>query len=115
MKLLKDAILSIVDPETGEVIHEWVTTEEPHIVEGLIEGRKYILREDKAPAGYEKARDVQFVAGEDNEVVMVDKRSVVVSVKTGDDTPYWLPLAMGLICLAAAAGAVAAVMVRRSK
>lgn len=115
MKLLKDAILSIVDPETGEVIHEWVTTEEPHIVEGLIEGRKYILREDKAPTGYEKARDVQFVAGEDNEVVMVDKQSVVVSVKTGDDTPYWLPLAMGLICLAAAAGAVAAVMVRRSK
>ena len=46
---------------------------------------------------------------------MVDKQSVVVSVKTGDDTPYWLPLAMGLICLAAAAGAVAAVMVRRSK
>ena len=73
---LPGATLQIID-ENGEIVEEWVSTTEPHYVEGkLIAGKEYILREITAPIGYEVANDARFTVnekGEVTEVVMYDK------------------------------------------
>lgn len=77
---LPGATLQIID-ENGNIVEEWVSTSEPHFVEGkLISGKTYTLREITAPDGYEVANDVNFTVNTDgsvNEVVMYDTPSPV--------------------------------------
>ena len=50
---LPGATLQIID-EDGNVVEEWVSTNEPHMIEGkLIAGKEYTLKEIIAPEGYE--------------------------------------------------------------
>lgn len=50
---LPGATLQIID-ENGNVVEEWVSTNEPHMIEGkLIAGKEYTLKEIIAPEGYE--------------------------------------------------------------
>ena len=51
---IKKISQQIIDKETNEIIEEWVSTEESHKVNYLIEGKEYIMREITAPYGYEK-------------------------------------------------------------
>lgn len=62
--------------EKGDVVEEWVSTKEPHIVYALEPG-KYILHEEAAPEGYLVVSDVPFVVketGEVQKVAMKDER-----------------------------------------
>ena len=82
---LPGATLQIID-ENGNVVEEWVSTDEAHFIEGkLIAGKEYTLRETIAPDGYEIANEISFTVNEDGsvtEVVMYDE----LTPKT--DTPY---------------------------
>ena len=82
---LPGATLQIID-EDGNVVEEWVSTDEAHFIEGkLIAGKEYTLRETIAPDGYEIANEIRFTVNEDGsvtEVVMYDK----LTPKT--TTPY---------------------------
>ena len=82
---LPGATLQIID-EDGNVVEEWVSTDEAHFIEGkLIAGKEYTLRETIAPDGYEIANEIRFTVNEDGsvtEVVMYDEHTP----KT--DTPY---------------------------
>ena len=82
---LPGATLQIID-ENGNVVEEWVSTNEAHFIEGkLIAGKEYTLRETIAPDGYEIANEISFTVNEDGsvtEVVMYDE----LTPKT--DTPY---------------------------
>ena len=73
---LPGATLQIID-EKGNIIEEWVSTNEPYFIEGkLIAGKTYTLREITAPDGYEIANDVKFTVDEKGnvtEVVMYDE------------------------------------------
>ncbi|MBS4924770.1 MAG: Cna B-type domain-containing protein [Ruminococcus bicirculans] len=84
-KELPGATLQIID-ENGNVVEEWVSTNEPHMIEGkLIAGKEYTLKEIIAPEGYEIANEIKFTVNEDGsvtEVVMYDEHTP----KT--DTPY---------------------------
>ena len=84
-KELAGAALQIID-EDGNVVEEWVSTDEAHFIEGkLTAGREYTLRETIAPDGYEIASEIKFTVNEDGsvtEVVMYDE----LTPKT--DTPY---------------------------
>lgn len=72
---LPGATLQVMDAD-GNVIDEWISTDEPHMIEAvLIAGKTYTLREVTAPDGYEVAEDVTFTVNEDGsitEVVMKD-------------------------------------------
>lgn len=58
---VENAELSIVNKETGDVVNAWVSGKAPERLQGkLVVGQTYILREDKAPEGFEKAEDVEF-------------------------------------------------------
>ena len=73
---LPGATLQIID-ENGNVVEEWVSTDEAHFIEGkLIAGKEYTLRETIAPDGYEIANEISFTVNEDGsvtEVVMYDE------------------------------------------
>ena len=73
---LPGATLQIID-EGGNVVEEWVSTDEAHFIEGkLIAGKEYTLRETIAPDGYEIANEIRFTVNEDGsvtEVVMYDE------------------------------------------
>lgn len=82
---LPGATLQIID-EDGNVVEEWVSTNEPHMIEGkLIASKEYTLKEIIAPEGYEIANEIKFTVNADGtvtEVVMYDE----LTPKT--DTPY---------------------------
>ena len=77
-KELPGATLQIID-ENGNVVEEWVSADEAHLVEGkLIAGKEYTLREIIAPDGYEIANEIKFTVNEDGsvtEVVMYDEHT----------------------------------------
>ena len=70
VKELVGATIQIIDKETNEIIEEWVSTEESHKVNYLIEGKEYIMREISAPYGYEIAEEITFVMGDGIKVTM---------------------------------------------
>ena len=110
-KELPGAELQIIDPETGEVIHQWISEVEPHMIEGLIEGKSYILRENQAPLGYDIAEEITFTVGEDDQVIMKDELIPGESPDTGDDSGPMLMLALAV----AAAAAIVAIAAGRSR
>ncbi|WP_294469496.1 SpaA isopeptide-forming pilin-related protein [uncultured Ruminococcus sp.] len=86
---LPGATLQILDGD--EIIEEWVSTDEEHIIEGkLIVGREYTLHETIAPEGYEIAQDITFKVNEDGsvtEVIMYDEYTPTEDTPH-DDTPH---------------------------
>ena len=77
-KELPGATLQIID-EDGNVVEEWVSTNEPHMIEGkLIAGKEYTLKEIIAPEGYEVTNEIKFTVNADGtvtEVVMYDEHT----------------------------------------
>ena len=86
---LHGATLQIID-EDGNVVEEWVSTNEPHMIEGkLIAGKEYTLKEIIAPEGYEIANEIKFTVNADGtvtEVVMYDEHTPKTTTPyTGDN------------------------------
>ena len=69
-KELEGAKLTVIN-ENNEVIDTWVSTKKTHKIEGLVAGKKYILREEIAPEGYLKATDIEFTVGTDKEIQFI--------------------------------------------
>lgn len=92
-KTLEGAVLQLAD-EKGNLIEEWTTTKEAHVIYGLPEG-EYILHEKMAPyqEGYVSASDLTFQVSEESvtEVKMKDEYSKIdISVQdqpTGKELP----------------------------
>ena len=82
-KAVAGAKLSIMDSE-GNKIMSFTTGKQAYEVTGRLEaGKTYILHEDKAPEGYEKAKDVKFTVlgeGQTTNVRMVDVKKPEVTV-----------------------------------
>ena len=84
-KELKDATLQILDEDENvvtvkdrdgnDVKCEWISTDEPHVVEGLPTGKTYILRETISPDGYTIATDATFSIDENNEITYSGKKN----------------------------------------
>lgn len=93
-KELPGAKLQIID-ENGEVIEEWISTDEEHIIEGkLIGGKEYTLHEEIAPDGYVVANDITFTVSEDGSVdtvIMKDDTTKVRISKRDITTDEELP------------------------
>lgn len=64
-----------IKDDKNNVIDEWVTTEEPHLIKGLVYGNEYTLIELVAPEGLTIAKDIKFTYTMDTkEIVMLDKK-----------------------------------------
>ena len=80
---LEGATLVVTNAKTKNIVDKWVSTKEPHKVNGLVEGETYILHEEIAIDGYVKATDIEFTVTNEKEtqrIEMVDK--IVEIVKT---------------------------------
>lgn len=76
--------LQIINADTDEIMEEWISTGEVHIIEGLPAG-KYILRETIAPNGYEIARDIEFEVTEEPDA---EGKPQITQVNMKDDYVY---------------------------
>lgn len=81
-KEIEGAELEITDEE-GNIIEKWTSTKEAHVVNGLEEGKTYILREEKAPYGYEIAENITFTVSTDKEmqVIVIKDMPILKNIK----------------------------------
>ena len=98
---LSGAKITVSDKETGKVIDEWISTNEPHKIKYLVEGHEYVMTEIIAPKGYQKAESITFKAADGVRITMKDKH-VPTLVQTGDTTNVEL----FALLLSASAGAI---------
>ena len=82
---IEGAILTLLD-ENDEIIDTWVSTKEPHKIEGLKVGKKCTLKEEQAPDSFVKAETIEFIVKNTvdiQKIAMVDK--VVEALKVDVD------------------------------
>ena len=75
---LEGAKLEVIDKETGEIVDEWTSTKEPHIVTGLEENKTYILKETTAPYGYELTEEIEFTVTTDKETQLIEMKDMPI-------------------------------------
>lgn len=66
-------------------VKEFVTTDQPTEIQGLVPGKNYVLHELKAPKGYVSAEDISLpIKDKDVSVKMIDKEMDVIIKKVTD-------------------------------
>lgn len=104
-KELPGATLRLTDAN-GNVIDEWVSTDEPHIVSGLIVGQTYTLTEIIAPKNYKLATSIQFVTVKDpnNTMHVIMRDEFNLKIRTGEvGLNMWIYFAIMMVALGAGA------------
>ena len=91
---LPGAEITITDKESGEVVDEWTSTDEPHRIENLEVGKTYIFHEEGAPDGHYYAADTEFFVEDDKtdmhlEIVdaPIEYEIYKIDNRTGDIVP----------------------------
>ncbi len=82
---IEGAKIQVFDKDNN-LIDEWVSSKEPHIINNLVEGETYTLHEEITPDGYVKATDVEFTVTLDKETQhekMIDKVVEMSKVDVG--------------------------------
>ncbi len=74
---LEGAELQVVD-ENKNIIDEWVSTKQPHIVVGLEENKNYKLIEKTAPYGFETTEEIAFTVTEDKETQRIEMKDMPI-------------------------------------
>lgn len=70
-----------VTDENGEVIDEWTSTEEAHVIKELVVGKTYTLTETKPADGYVTAESVEFTIENTAEMQKVEMKDDVTKVE----------------------------------
>lgn len=86
-KELEGAHLQVTD-EKGNIVDEWISGKEPHMIQNLFCNHTYTLTETIAPKNYKVAQSINFTVEESDKiqkVIMYDEL-MPVKVKTGDNT-----------------------------
>ncbi|MFR3087955.1 MAG: SpaA isopeptide-forming pilin-related protein [Coprobacillus cateniformis] len=78
-KELAGAHLSLYDKDNN-LIEEWVSTDEPHIIRGLKINEEYRLHEDLAPLGYATASDITFTVEDDGKITQVIMKDEIIKI-----------------------------------
>lgn len=90
---LPGATLQVLDSE-GNIVEEWVSTDEPHDIlalhdetQGKLKDGKYTLREITAPYGYDTAEDVEFEvkSGEVENKVKMENAPINIRTTASDE------------------------------
>ena len=85
-KEVEGAEITVIDKETGKVIDQWTSTKDSHFINGLEEGKTYILSETVTPDDYVKATDIEFKVTDekvDQKINMKDKQVKVSKTTAG--------------------------------
>ncbi len=68
---ISGASLEVRD-EKGEIVDQWVSGEQPHVIRGLEKGKTYTLTEMQVPKGYAHAETITFTVKDTGEVQRVE-------------------------------------------
>lgn len=68
----------IVTDKDGNEIDRWISTDVPHQVIGLEEGKEYLLTEITSPYGYEVAESITFKVTEDKETQKIEMKDMSI-------------------------------------
>ncbi|MCI8999701.1 MAG: hypothetical protein HFJ26_01890 [Clostridia bacterium] len=89
---LEGATMIVTNTKTKNIVDKWISSREPHKIQGLLEGESYILHEEIAIEGYVKATDIQFTVTTNKEtqkLEMIDKVVLIskTDLVTGEELP----------------------------
>lgn len=88
-KEVEGATITVTDKETGDVVDTWTSGKDSHFINGLEEGKTYILSETVSPEEYVKSTDIEFTVSKEkvNEKVNMKDKQVKISKSTvgGDE------------------------------
>lgn len=87
-KEVEGATITVKEKETGKVIDEWISTKESHFINGLEEGKIYVLSETVSPEEYVKSTEIEFTVSKDKvdqKVNMKDKQVIISKSMVGGD------------------------------
>lgn len=78
------AKITVKEKETGKVVDKWTSGKDEHRINGLEEGKTYILSETVSPEEYVKANDIEFTVSKEkvNQKVNMKDKQVVISKTT---------------------------------
>lgn len=79
-KEVEGAKLTVTD-ENGDVIDEWVSGKEPHIIKELVVGKTYTMTEVLPAPGYVTAESIQFRVEDTAEVQKIEMKDDVTKVE----------------------------------
>ena len=79
-KEVEGAKLQITD-EDGNLVEEWVSGKEPHIIKELVVGKKYTMTETQPADGYVTAESIEFAVENTGEVQKVEMKDDVTKVE----------------------------------
>lgn len=78
-KELPGAHLSLKDKD-GNIVEEWISRNESHIIRGLLVNEEYTLHEDLAPIGYVTANDVKFTVNDEGTTTKVTMKDEITKI-----------------------------------
>ena len=85
-KEVEGATITVKEKETGKVIDEWTSTKESHFINGLEEGKIYVLSETVSPEEYVKSTEFTVSKDKvDQKVNMKDKQVIISKSMVGGD------------------------------
>lgn len=87
-KEVEGAEITVTDKETNQVVDKWTSGKNKHYINGLEEGKTYVLSEVTAPSEYVKATDVEFTVTKekvDQKTTMIDKQLIVSKTNFGGE------------------------------
>ena len=79
-KEVEGAKLTVTD-ENGDVVDEWVSGKEPHIIKELVVGKIYTMTEVLPAPGYVTAENIQFTVKDTAEVQKIEMKDDVTKVE----------------------------------
>ena len=77
---IEGAKLTVTD-ENGEVVDEWVSGKEPHIIKELVVGQTYTMTEVIPAPGYVTAESIRFTVEDTAEVQKIEMKDDVTKVE----------------------------------
>lgn len=113
-EMVVGAHLQLLDKD-GKVIEEWDTTEEAHVIKGLLTDTEYTVKETKAPNNYLIGEQVTFKLEKDEarrEIIVYN--TPIVHVKNTAANASTIMIVVGGVLIVAGIGAVIFVKKRRA-
>lgn len=84
---IEGATITVSEKQSGKVVDEWVSEKKKHLINGLEEGKSYILSEKISPEEFVKSSDIEFKVTKEkiNQKIIMKDKQVSISKSTVSD------------------------------
>lgn len=75
---LPNAHLQVKDDQ-GKIVDEWISSDKPHLIQGLVVGKEYTLVETAHPKGFNFANEIKFIVEDTGNIQKVEMLDELVT------------------------------------